>query len=144
MMADTILVAQYHIQEKGLAGDELTTQISNIGTECVRVGHMFNRVISLLWDCFMVCGLKLFIVSHSTFHYTISFAIEFQSYFNFLCSNLIGLMAHTSTTCYENFNSRRGSTKMAFVKFPSIEFTRNGWETTESFRLVCQFRSQRK
>lgn len=62
LMADTVLLTQFHIQESGLAVDEVPTQISYILTESVRVGHIFNRIITLLWDCFMVCGLKTFIV----------------------------------------------------------------------------------
>lgn len=62
LMADTMLVAQYHIQEKGLAGMPTDTHISNIRTESVRIGHLFNRINTLIWDCLMVCGLQTFIV----------------------------------------------------------------------------------
>lgn len=65
LMAVTILVTQLQIQESDLALEQFPTQISHIRTENVRVGHMFNRIVSLLWDCFMVCGLKQFIVRYS-------------------------------------------------------------------------------
>lgn len=63
-MADTVLVAKYHLQELKMAVNERNqpTEISNIRTESVRIAHMFNRIITLMWDCLMVCGLKTFIV----------------------------------------------------------------------------------
>lgn len=65
LMADTVLVAQYHIQERKKSVNEHNqpTEVSNIRTESVRVAHMFNRVVTLMWDCLMVCGLQKFIVS---------------------------------------------------------------------------------
>lgn len=65
-MADTVLVAQYHIQEMGFEVHEIPTEISNIRTESVRIGHMFNRINTLIWDCLMVCGLEAFIVRFSS------------------------------------------------------------------------------
>lgn len=88
-MADTVLVAQFHIQEMGLAADEVPTQISHILTESVRIGHMFNRTITLLWDCFMVCGLKTFIVRNK-FRFSGSFSI-LSRVFHFILSFTIHL-----------------------------------------------------
>lgn len=66
MMADTVLVAQYHIQERKMTVNERNqpTELSNIRTECVRVAHAVNRTVTLMWDCLMVCGLQNFIVSY--------------------------------------------------------------------------------
>lgn len=63
LVADTVLVAQYHLQELKL-NVNVYTQIANIHTESVRIGHLFNRTNTLIWDCLMVCGLKSFIVSN--------------------------------------------------------------------------------
>lgn len=65
-MADAILVAQYHIQKMKLALGGIHTDLSNIRIKHVRIGHMFNRINTLIWDCLMVCGLKSFIVSRVT------------------------------------------------------------------------------
>lgn len=63
-MADTVLIAQYHIQEMKMPanGRDQPLEISNIRTESVRIAHMFNRIVTLVWDCLMVCGLQTFIV----------------------------------------------------------------------------------
>lgn len=82
-MADTVLIAQYHIGEMHLSANGIRTDVSNIGTEAVRIGHMFNRVNTLIWDCLMVCGLKTFIVSHIQ-HYNALTQVEFHLILIFL------------------------------------------------------------
>lgn len=58
-----MLATQVHIQELKLPVDDIFTQITNVSMESVRIGHMFNRTIIVIWNCFMVCGLKALIVS---------------------------------------------------------------------------------
>lgn len=76
LMADTILVTQYDIQETVSKVYAISTQVPNIRTESIRIGHLFNRIITLLWDCFMVCGLKAFIVSSfRCWHFEVDFRL---------------------------------------------------------------------
>lgn len=63
-MVDTVLIAQYHIQELRLEVNSVNTEISNIHKESVRFGQLFNRINTLIWDCLTVCGLESFIVSY--------------------------------------------------------------------------------
>ena len=124
MAADTILVAQYHIQEMGLIVDESPTHISHIQTESVCIGHMFNRIISLVWDCFMVCGLKQFNVSLDLHHFPIQLRLIglFLLFFVVVvvCSNWTGMMDHISINYGDNFKNLMPSTKMLFVKSRNI------------------------
>lgn len=63
LQADALLMSHVNIIEKEI--DLATIDINSlcVGKDTVRVGQLFNRVITLLWDAFMVCGLKKFIVS---------------------------------------------------------------------------------
>lgn len=62
LMADTVLISQYNIFELSTNLDAIIVDETNINTESIRSGQLFNRTITMLWDCFMVCGLKRFIV----------------------------------------------------------------------------------
>lgn len=62
LMADALLVSQYNILGMGINLDAVTIDVLNVNKEAIRIGQLFNRIITLLWDCFMVCGLKRFIV----------------------------------------------------------------------------------
>lgn len=63
MQADALLMSQYDIFESNI--DLQTISIKDetkVGKDRIRIGQLFNRTITLLWDCFAVCGLKRFIV----------------------------------------------------------------------------------
>lgn len=65
MHADALLVAEHTLN--GLAGP---TTIKNDARpqqmygDIVRAAQIYNRTMLLIWDCFIVCGLQRFIVSH--------------------------------------------------------------------------------
>lgn len=63
LQADALLMSHVNIIEKEI--DLATIDINSlcVDKDTIRVGQLFNRVITLLWDAFMVCGLKKFIVS---------------------------------------------------------------------------------
>lgn len=63
LQADALLMSHVNIIEKEI--DLATIDINRlyVDKETIRVGQLFNRVITLFWDAFMVCGLKKFIVS---------------------------------------------------------------------------------
>lgn len=79
LMADTVLVAQHHIQELKMAvnGRNQPMEITDIRTESVRIAHMFNRITTLIWNCLTVCGLKAFIVRFASL----------ITYFDLFCDN---------------------------------------------------------
>lgn len=61
MQADAVLMCQYDIE----AGVDLKAIKVNEGAEIkdvIRVGQLFNRTVTLIWDCFTVCGLNKLIV----------------------------------------------------------------------------------
>lgn len=61
MQADVVLMCQYDI-EAGVNVQAIKINESDENKEVIRVGHLFNRTVTLIWDCFMVCGLDKFIV----------------------------------------------------------------------------------
>lgn len=61
MQADVVLMCQYDI-EAGVNVQAIKINESAENKEVIRVGHLFNRTVTLIWDCFMVCGLDKFIV----------------------------------------------------------------------------------
>ncbi|XP_031622333.1 uncharacterized protein LOC116340170 [Contarinia nasturtii] len=58
LQANAILKTQYDFLEKRKF---LPSMKPNLNRESIRVGQLFNKTNTLLWDCFTVCGLKKFI-----------------------------------------------------------------------------------
>lgn len=62
MQADALLLCQYNIFEAELIW-KFNNNIEPVASkDVIRVGQLFNRATTLLWDCFMVCGLTALIV----------------------------------------------------------------------------------
>lgn len=62
MAADALLLSQHNILELKFNLDVVLCVESNVNKESIRTGQLFNRTITLLWDCLTVCGLRTFIV----------------------------------------------------------------------------------
>lgn len=62
MQADALLVSQYNILQDEIDLHKFNFIDSAISTENIRIGQVFVRAISLLWDCFAVCGLQAYLV----------------------------------------------------------------------------------
>lgn len=62
MAADALLLSQHNILELSFNLDIVICVESEVKKESIRIGQLFNRTMTLLWDCLTVCGLKSFIV----------------------------------------------------------------------------------
>lgn len=60
--ADALLTTQYNIFENDIDLAAIITDQSSVENNTIRIGQLFNRTTTLLWDCFTVCGLKELIV----------------------------------------------------------------------------------
>lgn len=63
LQADALLMSQHNIIEDKIDLAAINAHNSvDVNKDVIRVGHAFNKTITLIWDCFYVCGLKEYIV----------------------------------------------------------------------------------
>lgn len=60
--ADSLLASQFDIIQCNVNPEEIHVSESIDHRGAIRVGHLFNRTTTLLWDCLLVCGLEKYIV----------------------------------------------------------------------------------
>ncbi|XP_055325860.1 uncharacterized protein LOC129579717 [Sitodiplosis mosellana] len=61
LQADALLLCQYNIFEGKFDLESINIDETVVSKEVIRVGQLFSRTITLIWDCFMVCGLSEYI-----------------------------------------------------------------------------------
>lgn len=83
-----MLASEFDVIEKYVETNDIEC-VFDADTETIRIGQLYTRAITLIWDCLYICGLKQFIVSEGKLFYLYQVINLIQFYLLLLFSHVI-------------------------------------------------------